>query len=299
MSMASLPADRRAAVEQWLGDAMPRMPRASPHGARRPTRSARATARSRASRSGRASISTSSRARAAGGRGLRRRPPCWRLLVGGTAGWFGRGAWDGAGPGARGDDRGVRGAPALHRRGAPSDRGEGRREPSQSLALAPHRLRNADAQSRAFGLKLLGGRLLPGNAGRPAALYMYEGPTGERFTIYSRKRSGAANRRCVTARRDRSARSSGSRTRRRSWSAAPRIARGCRRSPRQSTSRWRIGSRREFAAAAVFGRARRRGSSSGTSTRALSRSPCADRSASARATFSSALRDRHPCRPAG
>jgi anti-sigma factor RsiW len=39
----------------------------------------------------------------------------------------------------------------------------------------------------ALGLKLLGGRLLPGNAGRPAALYMYEGPTGERFTLYSRR----------------------------------------------------------------------------------------------------------------
>jgi len=35
-----------------------------------------------------------------------------------------------------------------------------------------------------IGLKLIGGRLLPGPNGA-AALYMYEGPTGERFTIYS------------------------------------------------------------------------------------------------------------------
>jgi anti-sigma factor RsiW len=35
-----------------------------------------------------------------------------------------------------------------------------------------------------FGLKLLGGRLLPGPHG-PAALFMYEGPSGERFTLYS------------------------------------------------------------------------------------------------------------------
>lgn len=35
----------------------------------------------------------------------------------------------------------------------------------------------------AFDLKLLGGRLLPGVAG-PAALFMYEGASGERFTIY-------------------------------------------------------------------------------------------------------------------
>src|SRR5262249_26207501 len=35
----------------------------------------------------------------------------------------------------------------------------------------------------AFGLKLLGGRLLPGLSS-PAALFMYEGANGERFTIY-------------------------------------------------------------------------------------------------------------------
>jgi len=35
-----------------------------------------------------------------------------------------------------------------------------------------------------FGLKLLGGRLLPGPNG-PAALFMYEGASGERFTLYS------------------------------------------------------------------------------------------------------------------
>ncbi len=34
-----------------------------------------------------------------------------------------------------------------------------------------------------FSLKLLGGRLLPGPNG-PAALFMYEGVTGERYTIY-------------------------------------------------------------------------------------------------------------------
>jgi anti-sigma factor RsiW len=37
-----------------------------------------------------------------------------------------------------------------------------------------------------FGLKLLGGRLLPGLSG-PAALFMYEGASGERFTIYCSK----------------------------------------------------------------------------------------------------------------
>jgi len=38
----------------------------------------------------------------------------------------------------------------------------------------------------AIGLKLVGGRLLPGPAGA-AALYMYEGASGERFTLYCAK----------------------------------------------------------------------------------------------------------------
>ena len=41
-----------------------------------------------------------------------------------------------------------------------------------------------------IGLKLIGGRLLPGVGGAGAALLMYEGPSGERFTIYC-ARSGA------------------------------------------------------------------------------------------------------------
>ncbi len=39
---------------------------------------------------------------------------------------------------------------------------------------------------QAMGLKLVGGRLLPGPTGA-AAFYMYEGPSGERFTIYCAK----------------------------------------------------------------------------------------------------------------
>jgi anti-sigma factor RsiW len=42
-----------------------------------------------------------------------------------------------------------------------------------------------DLQS--IGLKLVGGRLLPGPTGGAAAFYMYEGPSGERFTIYCAK----------------------------------------------------------------------------------------------------------------
>jgi len=50
-----------------------------------------------------------------------------------------------------------------------------------------HELNIPDLQS--IGLKLVGGRLLPGPTGA-AAFYMYEGPSGERFTIYCAKAAG-------------------------------------------------------------------------------------------------------------
>lgn len=50
-----------------------------------------------------------------------------------------------------------------------------------------HELNIPDLQS--MGLKLVGGRLLPGPTGA-AAFYMYESATGERFTIYCAKAGG-------------------------------------------------------------------------------------------------------------
>jgi len=49
-------------------------------------------------------------------------------------------------------------------------------------------LRVPDLQ--AMNLKLVGGRLLPGPTGA-AAFYMYEGPSGERFTVYCAKADAA------------------------------------------------------------------------------------------------------------
>jgi anti-sigma factor RsiW len=50
----------------------------------------------------------------------------------------------------------------------------------------------------ATGLKLVGGRLLPGPNG-PASFLMYEGPSGERFTVYtSRSAAGPAEMRYTT-----------------------------------------------------------------------------------------------------
>jgi anti-sigma factor RsiW len=109
------------------------------------------------------------------------------FVVGSAAGWFGRDVWEGAGP-----PRVVTTeAFEAHRLYIAEVR-----HPIEVKAGESHLNRwlsrrvgyemptpNLDA----FGLTLLGGRLLPGNAGRPAALYMYEGPTGERFTLYSRR----------------------------------------------------------------------------------------------------------------
>ena len=42
-----------------------------------------------------------------------------------------------------------------------------------------------------YGLRLLGGRLLPAKAGRPAAQLMYEDPTGARYTLFVTGGSGS------------------------------------------------------------------------------------------------------------
>src|SRR3569833_2018950 len=48
-----------------------------------------------------------------------------------------------------------------------------------------YELRIPDLSS--LGLKLVGGRLMPGPTGDAAAFYMYEGTSGERYTIYCAK----------------------------------------------------------------------------------------------------------------
>jgi len=109
------------------------------------------------------------------------------LLVGGAAGWFARGAWEIGGP-VRAVTTEALDAHRLYiaevrhpievRAGESHLNGWLSRRIGYQLATP-----NLDT----FGLKLLGGRLLPGNSGRAAALYMYEGPSGERFTLYCRR----------------------------------------------------------------------------------------------------------------
>jgi anti-sigma factor RsiW len=107
------------------------------------------------------------------------------FLAGGVAGWMARGA--SASPG--GLDLFTSEALSAHRlyvvevrhpvEVAASERAHMVQWLSKRLGYDQH-VPNLEK----IGLKLIGGRLLPGPTGA-AALYMYEGPTGERFTIYS------------------------------------------------------------------------------------------------------------------
>jgi len=107
------------------------------------------------------------------------------FLAGSASGWLGRGVWEGGNvPASRAV---VVEALEAHRLYIAEVR-----HPVEVAADAKHLLpwlsRKVGSPLRApnlksFGLKLIGGRLLPGTKG-PAALLMYEGPSGERFTLY-------------------------------------------------------------------------------------------------------------------
>ena len=105
------------------------------------------------------------------------------FAAGAAAGWFGRGAWDGA-PAAK---TMVAEALDAHRLYIAEVR-HPIEVPADATHLMPWLSRRVGQPLRApdlasFGLKLIGGRLLPG-PNSPAALFMYEGSSGERFTLY-------------------------------------------------------------------------------------------------------------------
>src|SRR5215211_2424076 len=85
-------------------------------------------------------------------------------------------------PGAGGAEPG--GPPSLRERGASSGRGRGRRGgPPRPMAFEAPRLPITALNLSGEGLRLLGGRLLPSEAG-PAALLMYEAADGSRASLY-------------------------------------------------------------------------------------------------------------------
>jgi anti-sigma factor RsiW len=107
------------------------------------------------------------------------------FLVGGATGWFGRGALGVPLPAARTvtaealDAHRLYVAEVRHPIEVPAD----------ASHLVPWLSRRVGSTLRApdlatFGLKLMGGRLLPGQSGKPAAMFMYESASGDRYTLY-------------------------------------------------------------------------------------------------------------------
>lgn len=113
------------------------------------------------------------------------------FLIGGAGGWFAHGA---ASSNASGFDKLAGEALDAYRLYTVEVRhpvevpGDDRAHMTQWLSKRlGYEQRIPDLQS--IGLKLVGGRLLPGPDGGAAAFYMYEGNSGERFTIYCSRTS--------------------------------------------------------------------------------------------------------------
>jgi anti-sigma factor RsiW len=112
------------------------------------------------------------------------------FIVGGAGGWFGHEFWEGAGPSRNVTVEAV----DAHKVYVVEVRHPVEVPGSESAHLSQwlsrrigYPVRPPDLETA--GLTLVGGRLLPSIAGPPAAFFMYEGTTGERFTIYSRRAS--------------------------------------------------------------------------------------------------------------
>lgn len=106
------------------------------------------------------------------------------FVVGGATGWLGRGLWDGA-PAAK---RMAAEAIDAHKLYSVEVRHPVEVPGAEAAHLVQWLSRRLGHELRApdltpLGLRLVGGRLLPGPNGA-AAFFMYEGPSGERFTLY-------------------------------------------------------------------------------------------------------------------
>jgi anti-sigma factor RsiW len=110
------------------------------------------------------------------------------LVVGAAGGWFGRGLWEG-GPPAKAVTAEAIDAHQLY---VVEVRHPVEVPGSDSVHLSQWLSRRVGYTLSApnlepIGLKLIGGRLLPSLTGTAAAFFMYEGASGERFTIYCRR----------------------------------------------------------------------------------------------------------------
>jgi len=114
------------------------------------------------------------------------------FVLGGVAGWFGRETWAGAVAGVR-----VLTADAIdaHKLYVVEVRHPVEVAGTEQAHLVQWLSKRLGYDVHApdlgpIGLKLVGGRLLPGASGAGAALLMYEAPSGERFTVYCARADG-------------------------------------------------------------------------------------------------------------
>ncbi|SRR6266540_3798553 len=114
------------------------------------------------------------------------------FIAGGAAGWFGRETFEGtAAPAARTVTAEAIEAHKLYI----AEVRHPIEVPAEASHLVPWLSRRVGSTLRApdlatFGLKLMGGRLLPWQPGKPAALFMYESASGERYTLYCARMAG-------------------------------------------------------------------------------------------------------------
>ncbi len=108
------------------------------------------------------------------------------FAAGASVGWFGRNLWDGSPT-----QRVMTEAIDAHRLyiAEPRHPIEVRAGESHLIPWLSRRVGTSlpAPDLEPHGLRLLGGRLLPGMSGHAAALFMYEGTSGERFTLYCRR----------------------------------------------------------------------------------------------------------------
>jgi anti-sigma factor RsiW len=124
-------------------------------------------------------------------RGIAAAAACAAFLIGGAAGWFAHGATIASASGSEklaGDALEAYKLYTVEVRHPVEVPGDERAHMTQWLSKRlGYEQRIPDLSS--MGLKLVGGRLLPGPDGA-AAFYMYEGQSGERFTIYCSRTKG-------------------------------------------------------------------------------------------------------------
>lgn len=180
-----LPADRRAAVEAWLAAHPDDAARVAAWQAQADLINARYAGVAQETIPPRLDLARLTR--------IERRWPRFAVaavlaafVLGGVAGWFGRETWAGGVAGARILTTDAIDAHKLYVVEVRHPVEVAGNEQAHLVQWLSRRLgydvRTPDLGS--IGLKLVGGRLLPAASGAGAALLMYEGASGERFTIY-------------------------------------------------------------------------------------------------------------------